>query len=114
MLRMPDAPLNRSTASEAFLFQGEPRPVLKELGRQLALADLRLRLWLMDAGIEWYTWARGKTHLVAPLAEATARPAAAGVVRGEEMVKEQLHLDPEEEDRRKAEAAGLAASSSSS
>lgn len=88
MLRMPEASLNKATAAEAFLFTREARPLLKELRRQLVVADLRLRIWAVDYLIEWLLWARRASHLVAP------EPPPP---KGEELAERQLHLsDPEQ------------------
>lgn len=87
MLRMPEASLNKATAAEAFLFTGEARPFLKELRRQLAVANLRLRIWVVDSLIEWLLWARRASHLVAP------EPPPP---KGEELAERQLHLSDQE------------------
>lgn len=97
MLRMPEASLNKATAAEAFLFTGEARPLLKELRRQLAVADLRVRIWVVDSLIEWLLWARRASHLVAP------EPPPP---KGEELAERQLHLsDGQEGEAVKAAAA---------
>lgn len=91
MLRMPEASLNKATAAEAFLFTGEARrPLLsiKELRRQLAVADLRVRIWVVDSLIEWLLWARRASHLVAP------EPPPP---KGEELAERQLHLSDGQE-----------------
>lgn len=100
MLRMPEASLNRATAAEAFLFSSETekrRPLLKELQRQLTVADMRLRVWVVDALIEWVLWMRRTSHLVTP---------EPPVPNGEEMAEKQLHLADDEEASASASASG--------
>lgn len=102
MLRMPGASLNKATAAEAFLFTREKRPVLKELRRQLAVADLRLRIWAVDSLIEWLLWARRASHLVAP------EPPPP---KGEELAERQLHLSDTEQAQPQAATGSAAAAS---
>ena len=94
MLCRPDAPVNTSTASEAFLCSQEPRPIYKEIRRQIAVADLRARVWLIDQSIEWFQYIRGwLTHLH------ETKGKMIGNYRGEIIVEKQLHLQPSEEEQ---------------
>lgn len=88
MLRMPNASLNQATAAEAFLFTDRRQPVLQELRRRLAVADMAVRVWAMDSLIEWVLWLRNASHLVAP--------APPPQPKGELMVEQQLHLSSDE------------------
>lgn len=91
MIRRPDAPVNKSTASEAFLFSPEPRPIYKEIKRQIAVADLRARVWLIDQSIEWFQFIRGwVTHL----RDHKNWKWNVENVRGELIAEKQLHLQP--------------------
>lgn len=91
ILNNPTASLNKATASEAFMFTGEKRPLLKEAARQLAVADLRLRVWIMDAAIEWFMWLRARAK---GGGGGGSQSLVAGA--GEKMVQKQLHVDEEE------------------
>jgi len=103
MINNPGASLNKSTASEAFLFSSGGRDRRgawwrdwKEVRRQVVVADLRLRLWVVDAAIEWALWARARLPLPAVVG---GREGGGGVgVGGERMVEKQLHVNEEVEE----------------
>lgn len=82
MLRMPTASVNEATAAEAT--KGKRRPLLEELRRQLAVADMRLRVWMIDGLIEWALWLRSTA-------------ARAPQPKGEELAEKQLHLTDDNE-----------------
>lgn len=103
----PGASLNKSTASEAFLFSSaggvevDRRGVWwrdwKEVRRQMMVADLRVRLWVVDAAIEWALWARAWLPL--PAVAGGKGEGGMGVgMGGERMVEKQLHVNEEMEE----------------
>jgi hypothetical protein len=76
MLRFPHAPVNTSTAAEAFLFGGEKRPVYSEIRRRILVADLRLRLYIVDKAMEalvaindWLVRRKGRDEAMQKLLE---------------------------------------------
>jgi hypothetical protein len=79
------ASVNQPTAAESFLFGGERLPRLRELRRQLLVADLRLRVWLIDGVMELGTW----------LLRWRDRRRASQLL-GEQMLQEQLKVEVEE------------------
>lgn len=110
LITNPEASLNKSTASEAFLFSSaggfgvDKRGVWwrdwKEAKRQILVIDLRVRLWMVDAAIEWAIWAR--TRLPLPAMEEGGR-GVGGIgagVGGETMVEKQLHVNEGTEEER--------------
>jgi len=101
MINNPGASLNKSTASEAFLFSsggGDSRGAWwrdwKEVRRQVVVTDLRLRLWVVDAAIEWALWARASL----PWPAVVMGGGGEGGVGGERMVEKQLHVNEEVEE----------------
>lgn len=91
MLTLPDAPLNRSTAAELFLFQEDTRPVLKEIRRILAVWDLRVRVWMIDSSLEWLLWVKKAVATKTPLDVKEAEEE-----KGEKMVQKELHINATE------------------
>lgn len=93
ILSHPHASVNQPTAAEAFLFGQEGLPRLKEIRRQLLVADLRLRVWLVDAGIETASWLSNRWRETKALV-------------GEQLVVEQLKVQVEEGEQQQQQDGG--------
>jgi len=65
--------------------------------RQVVVTDLRLRLWVVDAAIEWALWARASL----PWPAVVMGGGGEGGVGGERMVEKQLHVNEEVEEEGK-------------